>query len=47
MYGASANLVLTTGHGVNGFTLDSALGEFILTHPNVSVFYQTLVQAQI
>ena len=35
MYAASANLVLTTGNGVNGFTLDNALGEFILTHPNV------------
>ena len=35
-YGSSANLVLTTGHGVNGYTLDAALGEFILTHPDVS-----------
>lgn len=36
MYGASANLVLTMkGGDVNGFTLDNALGEFILTHPNV------------
>jgi fructose-1,6-bisphosphatase I len=36
MYGASANLVLTMkGGGVNGFTLDNSLGEFILTHPNV------------
>lgn len=34
-YGSSANLVLTTGSGVNGYTLDAALGEFILTHPNV------------
>ncbi|KAK9473250.1 fructose-1,6-bisphosphatase class 1/Sedoheputulose-1,7-bisphosphatase [Dipodascopsis tothii] len=37
MYGASANLVLTTGNGVNGFTLDTALGEFILTHPNMKI----------
>jgi len=39
MYAASANLVLTTGdgNGVNGFTLDNALGEFILTHPNVQI----------
>lgn len=36
MYGSSANLVLTTGQGVNGYTLDPALGEFILTHPDVS-----------
>lgn len=34
-YGSSCNLVLSTGNGVNGYTLDSALGEFILTHPNV------------
>ena len=26
-YGSSANLVLTTGHGVNGYTLDAALGD--------------------
>lgn len=30
-------LVLTTGSGVNGFTLDPSLGEFILTHPNIQV----------
>lgn len=34
-YGSSANLVLSTGSGVNGYTLDAALGEFILTHPDV------------
>lgn len=33
MYGASANLVLSVGDEVNGFTLDNSLGEFILTHP--------------
>lgn len=37
MYGASANLVISTGNGVNGFTLDDPLGEFILTHPNLKV----------
>ncbi len=36
-YGSSANLVITTGNGVNGYTLDNALGEFILTHPDVSL----------
>lgn len=30
-------LVISTGHGVNGFTLDPALGEFILTHSNIKV----------
>lgn len=34
-YGSSANLVLSTGNGVNGYTLDPGLGEFILTHPGV------------
>jgi fructose-1,6-bisphosphatase I len=37
MYGSSANLVLTTGYGVNGYTLDVSLGEFILTHPNIKI----------
>lgn len=37
MYGASANLVLTVGDEVNGFTLDDSLGEFILTHPNLRI----------
>ena len=37
MYGASANLVLTVGEDVHGFTLDDSLGEFILTHPSLRV----------
>jgi len=38
MYGASAQLVLTMKNGpVNGFTMDNALGEFILTHPNMQM----------
>ncbi|KZT70109.1 fructose-1,6-bisphosphatase [Daedalea quercina L-15889] len=37
MYGSSANMVLTTGHGVNGYTLDPSLGEFILTHPDIKI----------
>jgi len=38
MYGASAMLVLTMkGGNVNAFTLDNALGEFILTHPNMRI----------
>jgi len=37
MYGSSANLVLSTGSGVNGYTLDSSLGEFILTHPDIKI----------
>ncbi|CAG8766405.1 36832_t:CDS:2 [Gigaspora margarita] len=37
MYGSSANMVLTVGNGVNGYTLDNAIGEFILSHPNIKV----------
>lgn len=37
MYGSSANLVLSTGKGVNGYTLDPGLGEFILTHPDIKI----------
>ncbi|MBA0606376.1 hypothetical protein Godav_018849 [Gossypium davidsonii] len=37
MYGSSCTLVLSTGEGVNGFTLDPSLGEFILTHPDIKI----------
>jgi len=37
MYGSSCNLVLSTGRAVNGYTLDTALGEFILTHPDITI----------
>jgi len=37
LYGSSTMLVLTLGHGVNGFTLDREVGEFILTHPNMTI----------
>jgi len=37
MYGSSTQLVLTFGNGVNGFTLDPSIGEFILTHSNIKV----------
>lgn len=35
LYGSFTVLVLSTGNGVNGYTLDPSLGEFILTNPNV------------
>ena len=35
IYGSSTMLVYTTGHGVNGFTLDPSVGLFILSHPNI------------
>jgi fructose-1,6-bisphosphatase I len=37
LYGPSTMMVLTTGHGVNAFTLDQDIGEFILTHPNMRI----------
>lgn len=37
VYGPATALVLTTGNGVNGFTLDRDVGEFILTHPNMRI----------
>jgi fructose-1,6-bisphosphatase I len=35
LYGSSTMLVYTTGHGVHGFTLDSLIGAFVLSHPNI------------
>lgn len=35
LYGSSTMLVYTTGHGVNGFTLEPSLGEFLLSHANM------------
>ncbi|WP_338877340.1 class 1 fructose-bisphosphatase (plasmid) [Spirosoma sp. SC4-14] len=35
LYGSSTILVYTTGSGVNGFTYDYSLGEFILSHPDI------------
>jgi fructose-1,6-bisphosphatase I len=37
LYGSSTMFVFTTGHGVNGFTLDREVGEFYLTHPNMQI----------
>jgi fructose-1,6-bisphosphatase I len=33
IYGTSTMLVYTTGHGVNGFTLNPAIGTWYLSHP--------------
>lgn len=37
IYGPSTMLVLTTGRGVNAFTLDREIGEFMLTHPEITI----------
>jgi fructose-1,6-bisphosphatase I len=36
IYGTSTMLVYTTGHGVNGFTLNPAIGTFYLSHPKIN-----------
>ena len=41
LYGTSTMLVLTAGHGVNGFTLDANSNEFLLTHPNMQIPKET------
>jgi fructose-1,6-bisphosphatase I len=33
----STMFVFTTGNGVNGFTLDPGIGEFLLTHPDLKI----------
>ncbi|KAA0258139.1 class 1 fructose-bisphosphatase [Deferribacter autotrophicus] len=37
IYGSSTMFVYSTGNGVNGFTLDPSVGEFLLSHPNIKI----------
>ena len=37
IYSSSINLVYSTGHGVNGFSLDPSVGEFVLSHPKIKM----------
>jgi len=37
VYGSSTIFVYTAGHGVYGFTLDPAFGEFLLSHDNIQI----------
>jgi len=37
LYGSATILVISTGRGVHGFTLDPVLGEFILTHKDIQI----------
>jgi fructose-1,6-bisphosphatase I len=41
LYGTSTMFVLTTGSGVNGFTLDEDSSDFYLTHPNMQIAADT------
>ncbi|CAJ1367239.1 unnamed protein product [Effrenium voratum] len=37
LYSASTELVLTFGKGVVGFTLDTSIGEFVMTRPSIKI----------
>ena len=37
VYGSSTMLVYTTGNGVHGFTLDPAIGAYLISHPNITM----------
>ncbi|MDB5974838.1 MAG: Inositol phosphatase/fructose6-bisphosphatase [Nevskia sp.] len=37
LYGPSTMLVLTVGRGTHGFTLDREIGNFVLTHPDLTI----------
>lgn len=37
LYGSSTMLVYSTGQGVHGFTLDPSVGEFLLSHQNITI----------
>ncbi len=37
LYGPATMLVMTSGHGVDGFTLDRDIGAFMLTHPQMKI----------
>ncbi len=41
LYGPATVLVLTTGRGVDGFTLDREIGAFVLSHPQMRIPEQT------
>ena len=41
IYGPATMLVITLGRGVHGFTLDREIGEFIHTHPGISLAPET------
>ena len=37
LYGPSTMMVYSTGHGVHAFTLDPSVGEFLLSHPDLTI----------
>jgi fructose-1,6-bisphosphatase I len=40
LYGSSTMMVYTAGNGVHGFTLDPAIGAFVLSHENIRMPWQ-------
>jgi fructose-1,6-bisphosphatase I len=40
IYGSSTMFVYTAGHGVHGFTLDPSIGEFLLSHENITTPFE-------
>ena len=47
LYSSSILFVLTVGNGVWGFTYDNAVGEFILTHPEMKASLGCRVQYRV
>jgi len=41
LYSSASMLVITTGDGVAGFTLDNSIGEFLLSHPAMRIPVET------
>ncbi|XP_023326302.1 fructose-1,6-bisphosphatase 1 [Eurytemora carolleeae] len=37
LYGSATMMVLSAGHGVNGFMLDPSIGEFVLSDPDMKI----------
>ncbi len=37
LYGSSTMMVYTTGQGLNGFTYEATLGEYVLSHPDINI----------
>ncbi len=37
IYGSSTMMVYSSGNGLNGFTLEPSIGEFLLSHPNIKI----------
>ncbi|MDX2473914.1 MAG: class 1 fructose-bisphosphatase [Candidatus Krumholzibacteria bacterium] len=43
IYGSSTMFVYSAGHGVHGFTLDPSIGEFLLSHENITTPFKSCI----